>query len=140
MKIAAYIFSIISLLGLTVYFATIAVQHAWLSAFEGANIGKLRLYFWITTLLALASFVGAILAMTRLREHGKIENDSKQHITWTGDAKLRRKVFKFAIAALLVLAIGLLIWRELEISSCLDLGGRWDYDNDVCEGQLYWPE
>ncbi len=40
----------------------------------------------------------------------------------------------FLIAWFLVLfTVGLKVGRFLEIDTCLDLGGRWDYERDVCD-------
>jgi hypothetical protein len=47
----------------------------------------------------------------------------------------RWKVFWFAGVAVILLAIWWAprLQRVLEIDDCLDLGGRWDYDRNVCE-------
>lgn len=41
--------------------------------------------------------------------------------------------FLVLLAAALI-AAGLWFQRELSIDSCLDRGGRWNYEADVCEG------
>jgi hypothetical protein len=43
------------------------------------------------------------------------------------------KVVVGAVIASLCLAAGLWLKREIAIDSCLDLGGRWNYQADVCE-------
>jgi hypothetical protein len=47
----------------------------------------------------------------------------------------RWKVFLFAGVAVILLTIWWAprLQRFLEIDDCLDLGGRWDYDRNVCE-------
>jgi len=42
-------------------------------------------------------------------------------------------VFLVLLAAVLI-AAGVWIKRELSIDSCLDRGGRWNYEAAVCEG------
>ena len=44
-----------------------------------------------------------------------------------------RKLAVGAVIVALVLAAGLWLKREIAIDSCLDLGGRWDYQADVCD-------
>jgi hypothetical protein len=41
------------------------------------------------------------------------------------------------VLAVLLAVIALACWirRELKIDSCLDLGGRWDYQDSVCESK-----
>lgn len=41
--------------------------------------------------------------------------------------------FLVLLAAALI-AAGMWVQRELSIDSCLDRGGRWNYEADVCEG------
>ena len=39
-----------------------------------------------------------------------------------------------ALCALLVLAVW--VWHQARIDSCLDRGGRWDYEHSTCEGAI----
>lgn len=38
------------------------------------------------------------------------------------------------LLAAVVIAVGMWIKREVSIDSCLDRGGRWNYEAAVCEG------
>lgn len=38
------------------------------------------------------------------------------------------------LAAILIIALGTWLKRGLSIDSCLDRGGRWNYELSVCEG------
>lgn len=41
------------------------------------------------------------------------------------------------LAAAIVL-FGLWFWRFMQIDSCLDWGGAWNYENSSCEGSPEW--
>jgi hypothetical protein len=45
---------------------------------------------------------------------------------------MRRSMVWAAVAAVLVVAL-VLIWTFLRVDDCLDRGGSWNYDTEVCE-------
>jgi hypothetical protein len=47
--------------------------------------------------------------------------------------KNKRGLLVFAILAVCVLMLIWWVYKELQIDSCLDLGGRWNYEESVCE-------
>lgn len=44
------------------------------------------------------------------------------------------------IIALVVILFAIFLWYFLPIESCLDLGGRWDYAQGLCENSQYPAE
>ena len=48
----------------------------------------------------------------------------------------RFKAKSIALGVLILMALlvaGIYLYRQFEIDHCLDIGGRWDYSNSVCE-------
>lgn len=43
------------------------------------------------------------------------------------------KLWISLLSLALIVTIGLWVKNQIEIDSCLDLGGRWDYKNNECE-------
>lgn len=53
----------VSSFAITLVFAWWAVQAAWLSAFEYADVGRLRVAFWVRMGLAIVFFAGTIASV-----------------------------------------------------------------------------
>lgn len=51
------------------------------------------------------------------------------------DMKPQPEQTRIIVFVVLVLIFGLIVGKQLEIDTCLDHGGRWDYDIGNCEGQ-----
>lgn len=51
---------------------------------------------------------------------------------------MRNRRFAGRLVLSIVVLIVAIIWakQEISIDSCLDRGGRWNYEVDVCEGSL----
>jgi hypothetical protein len=54
----------VSSFAITLVFAWWAVQAAWLSAFENADVERLRVAFWTRVGLAIVFFAGTIASVT----------------------------------------------------------------------------
>jgi len=48
----------------------------------------------------------------------------------------KRRVLKYIVWIVLVIACGFWIRGCVRIDTCLDRGGAWDYENGVCDGAL----
>lgn len=44
-----------------------------------------------------------------------------------------RKILILAVVLILLIAGGIWLRKQLQIDSCLDAGGRWNYEEGVCE-------
>jgi hypothetical protein len=44
-----------------------------------------------------------------------------------------RKIIILAVVLILLMAGGIWLRKQLQIDSCLDAGGRWNYEEGVCE-------
>jgi len=45
-----------------------------------------------------------------------------------------RKILLGALVLALLVAVGLWVQNEVQVDSCLDRGGRWDQERQMCEG------
>jgi hypothetical protein len=44
-----------------------------------------------------------------------------------------KKIYIFSVLLILVFLFSMWLKGQLKIDSCLDLGGRWDYEKKECE-------
>ena len=67
-----------------------------------------------------------------------VEIDQLDHDRWVNTipkSNTYNSIKKYSFAAILFVLVAGFIWLkgEMKIDSCLDNGGRWDYENKTCE-------